>query len=63
MPYRQYEMRLRPAAELQRIIIEDVPILPMAETGSAYLQHPKLKGMMRRVIGRDPDFTYARVLP
>jgi oligopeptide transport system substrate-binding protein len=55
--------RFGAAAELQRIIVEDVPVLPMAETGSAYLQHPRLKGVVRRVFGPDPDFTQARVLP
>ena len=54
--------RFEAAAELQRIIIEEVPVLPTAETGSAYLVHPKLKGMVRRVIGQDPDFTFARVV-
>lgn len=54
--------RFGAAAELQRIIVEEVPVLPTAETGSAYLVHPKLKGMIRRVIGQDPDFTFARVV-
>ncbi|MBT4163033.1 MAG: peptide ABC transporter substrate-binding protein [Gammaproteobacteria bacterium] len=54
--------RFGAAAEMQRIIVEQVPVLPTAETGSAYLVHPKLKGMIRRVIGQDPDFTYARVV-
>jgi oligopeptide transport system substrate-binding protein len=54
--------RMNAAAELQRIIIDDVPVIPMAETGSAYLQHAALKGVIRRVIGQDPDFTYARVV-
>jgi len=56
------ETRFSAAAELQRIIVEEVPVLPTAETGSAYLVHPKLRGMVRRVIGQDPDFTYARVI-
>ncbi len=55
--------RMAAAAELQRIIAEEVPVIPMAETGSAYVQHPKLKGVIRRVIGQDPDYTWARVLP
>ena len=56
-------LRLKAAAELQRIIVDQVPILPTAETASAYLVHPKLKGVARRVIGQDPDYSYARVLP
>jgi oligopeptide transport system substrate-binding protein len=54
--------RMAAAAELQRIIVTDVPVLPMAETGSTYLQHPRLKGVVRRVMGADPDFTFARVV-
>ena len=55
--------RFEAAAELQRIIVDQVPVLPTAETASAYLVHPKLKGVTRRVIGQDPDYTYARVVP
>ncbi|MDA0788458.1 MAG: peptide ABC transporter substrate-binding protein [Proteobacteria bacterium] len=55
--------RMDAAAELQSILIEDLPVLPTAETGSAYILHPRLKGVVRRVIGADPDYTYARVLP
>ena len=55
-------VRFEAAAQLQRIIVEQVPLLPTAETGSAYLVHPKLKGVVRRVIGQDPDYTYAKVL-
>ncbi len=51
--------RMSAAAELQRLITEDVPVLPMAETGSAYIQHPQLRGVVRRVMGQDPDFTFA----
>ena len=54
--------RLKAAAELQRIIVEEVPLLPNSETSSAYMVHPKLKGVARRVLGQDPDFTYARVV-
>mgnify|MGYP003853536185 FL=1 len=53
--------RFKAAAALQRIIVEEVPLLPNAETSSAYMVHPKLKGVARRVLGQDPDFTYARV--
>ncbi len=55
--------RLNAVAEMQRIIVEEAPLLPTAETGSAYLIHPKLRGVQRRVLGQDPDFTSARVLP
>ena len=57
------EERYAAAAELQRIILAEVPVLPMAETGSAYLQAPKLRGVLRNIFGPDPDYTHARVLP
>ena len=56
------KQRFAAVAEMQRIIIDEVPLLPTAETGSAYLQHRKLKGVVRRVIGQDPDFSRARVI-
>lgn len=54
--------RMDAAGELQKIIREDAMVLPMAETGSAYVQHPKLRGVVRRVLGADPDYTYAHVI-
>lgn len=56
------ETRMAAADKLQKIIQEEVAAIPTAETGSAYLQHPKLRGVMRRVLGADPDYTYARVI-
>jgi oligopeptide transport system substrate-binding protein len=56
------ELRMNAAARLQDILIEDVPVLPAAETGSTYILHSRLKGVTRRVIGQDPDYTYARVV-
>ncbi len=54
--------RMAAAGELQNIIQRDAMVLPLMETGSAYLAHPKLKGLVRRVIGPDPDYTSARVI-
>lgn len=55
------ETRMASAAVLQQLIIKHLPVLPLAETGSAWVQHPRLKGVARRVMGPDPDFTYASV--
>lgn len=54
--------RMKATNQLQLIIRDQVPVLPMAETGSAYLVHPQLRGVVRRVLGPDPDYTYSRVL-
>ncbi|MCY4531805.1 MAG: peptide ABC transporter substrate-binding protein [Gammaproteobacteria bacterium] len=56
------KIRMDAMAELQRILYEDAVILPQYEQGIIYLQHPKLKGVVRRVVGPDPDYTYARVV-
>lgn len=50
-------------ATMMRIIATDVPVLPLSETGSAYVQHPQLRGVVRRVVGADPDYTRAWVAP
>ncbi len=55
--------RMDAMSGLQSILIENAVMLPMYEQGVIYLQHPKLKGMRRTVIGSDPDFTYARIAP
>ncbi|NVK42551.1 MAG: peptide ABC transporter substrate-binding protein [Oceanospirillaceae bacterium] len=54
--------RMDAMARLQTIIIEDVVILAQYERGLVYVQHPRLEGLVRRVIGTDPDFSGARVI-
>lgn len=53
--------RVRMAAfgEIQRILFEDVAILPEYERGFVYVVDPRLKGLVRRIAGTDPDFTHA----
>ncbi len=53
--------RLRAFAEIQRLVVEDVPILPTYESANIYVQHPRLQGMRRSIFGGDPNFRYARV--
>ena len=55
--------RMTAMAGLQTILYDEAVLLPMYEQGVIYLQHPKLKGMRRTVLGSDPDFTYARIAP
>lgn len=56
------QVRMDAVGELQRIVVDDVVILPEYEQGIVYLQHPRLRGVVRRVVGTDPDFTYAHVV-
>ncbi len=53
--------RMAAMAELQRIAIEDVMILPTYERGLVYVQHPRLRGVVRTIFGGDPNFRYAWV--
>lgn len=53
--------RMKLMSDIQNIVFEDVVILPLYERGRIYLQHPKLRGVIRRVIGPDPDYTYSRI--
>jgi oligopeptide transport system substrate-binding protein len=56
------KIRMDAMGEIQKIIYEDAAILPQYEQGVIYLVQPKLRGMVRRVVGPDPDYTYARVI-
>lgn len=47
----------------QQILFDEAVLLPQYEQGIIYLLHPRVKGVVRQVIGPDPDFSYARVVP
>lgn len=51
------QKRMDAFGEIQRIIVDDAVILPNYERGVTYVTHPKMKGMVRRAVGPDPDFT------
>lgn len=51
--------RVEAFARMQDLIIDDAVILFNYERGASYVTHPQLKGVIRRVIGSDPDYTYA----
>lgn len=55
------EARMQAFAEIQRIITEDAVVIPNYERGLMYLLDPRLKGVIRRAIGTDPDFTHAYI--
>ncbi|MYE85736.1 MAG: peptide ABC transporter substrate-binding protein [Gammaproteobacteria bacterium] len=57
------QTRVAAFAEMQRIIHEDVVIIPNYERGVAYVTHPRVKGILRRVVGADTDYTYAWIEP
>ncbi len=55
------EERMHAFGEIQRIVAEDAVILPNYERGQMYLVDPRLKGVIRRAIGTDPDFKHAYI--
>ena len=55
--------RMNAMGQAQQILHDDAVVLPQYEQGVIYLLHPKVKGVVRRVVGADPDFSYASVAP
>lgn len=53
--------RMDAMAEAERILLDDVAILPTIEAGSIYVHSARLSGVVRNVVGPDPDYTRARV--
>ena len=53
------QARMDAFGEIQRILIDDAVILPNYERGVTYVTNPQLKGMVRRAVGPDPDFSNA----
>ncbi|MCY4075024.1 MAG: peptide ABC transporter substrate-binding protein [Acidobacteria bacterium] len=51
--------RMDAFGEIQDILIEDAVQLPAFERGRVYVQTPELKGVVRRAVGVDRDYTYA----
>ena len=56
------KVRMDAMGKLQEIQFEDAIVLPQYEQGVIYLLHDKVRGVVRRVVGADPDYTYARVV-
>jgi oligopeptide transport system substrate-binding protein len=55
--------RMDAMAAAERILLDDVGILPKSEAGRVYVLSPRLSGVVRRAVGTDPDFTRARLEP
>ena len=51
--------RMDAFGEIQRILIEDAVQLPNYERGLVFVEDPRLKGVVHRSVGTDPDFTNA----
>ncbi len=56
------EERMQAFDEIQKIIYDDAVILPNYERGSVFVRNPRLKGVVRRAVGTDPDYTGAYIV-
>jgi oligopeptide transport system substrate-binding protein len=56
------KVRLDAIFAAEKILIEDAPIVPYFQAYRAYVQDPRLQGLLRRTISPDPDFYYARIV-
>jgi oligopeptide transport system substrate-binding protein len=55
------QIRMDAFGEIQRILFEDVVLLPEYERGRVYVLDARLEGLARRAAGPDPDFTNLRI--
>ena len=56
-------VRMQAFAEVQRIIYEDTVVIPIYERGRVMVVHPQLRGVVRRVVGTNPDYSGAWIAP
>lgn len=54
--------RMDAFGKIQDLLYEDVALLPQYERGIVYVSDPRLRGMVRRAVGPDPDFTNAYIV-
>ncbi|GAA5316849.1 MAG: peptide ABC transporter substrate-binding protein [Candidatus Pelagadaptatus aseana] len=57
------EVRAEAFANMQRLIYEDAIIVPLFERGVTYVQNTRLRDVVRRPIGGDPNFKFAYIEP
>jgi oligopeptide transport system substrate-binding protein len=53
------KVRMDAFGKIQSILIEDAVLLPNYERGRVYVLDPRLKGVVTRAVGTDPDYTNA----
>lgn len=53
--------RMDAFGQIQQVLFDEVALLPMFERGVTYAVHPQLKGLKRRVIGAQTDYTNAYI--
>ena len=57
------QVRMEAFNEMQRIIHDDAVLIINYERGQAYVSDPRVKGIVRRAVGAEQDYTYAYIDP
>ena len=55
------KVRMDAFNEMQRIIYDDAVLIVNYERGQAYVSDPRVKGIVRRAVGAEQDYTYAYI--
>jgi oligopeptide transport system substrate-binding protein len=55
------QTRMDAFGRIQRILFDDVVILPEYERGRVFVLDPRVEGLVRRAVGPDPDFSNVRI--
>jgi oligopeptide transport system substrate-binding protein len=55
------KVRMDAMAAAERILLEDVAVLLKSEAAGVYVHSPRLTGIVRHVVGPDPDYSHARL--
>jgi oligopeptide transport system substrate-binding protein len=53
--------RLQAMSDAEKLLVEDAPIVPIYQNFRVYVQNPRLVGVIRRTVGPDPDYYYAKI--
>jgi oligopeptide transport system substrate-binding protein len=53
------KVRMDAFGKIQKILFDDAVLLPDYERGRVYVMDPRLKGVVTRAVGTDPDYTNA----
>jgi oligopeptide transport system substrate-binding protein len=55
------KIRMDAMAQAERILLDDVAVLLKSEAAGVYVHSSRLTGIVRHVVGPDPDYSHARI--
>ncbi len=56
------KVRMAAMGEAEKILLEELTIIPTYERTLMYIQSKRLTGVIRRITGADPDFTETKIV-